>query len=107
MLPGDLPYWIEHQNRFRAGLRGLDAEYIVDKNGDHRPLRDVIHDLFEFCQPIVADIDETRGLQIARDLLDSPPGYQRQLDTYSSDHSARSVVKVLQQSLVNHEFECH
>ncbi len=101
VLPGDLPYWIEHQNRFRAGLRGLDAEYVVNKNGVHRPLRDVIHDLFEFCQPIAADIDETGGLQIARDLLDSPPGYQRQLDAYESDHSARSVVKVLQQSLVN------
>ena len=100
VLPGDLPYWVEHQNRFRAGLRGLDAEYVVNKNGDHRPLIDVIHDLIEFCQPIAADIDETRGLQIARDLLDGPPGYQRQLDAYSSDDSARSVVKALQRSVV-------
>ena len=99
VLPGDLPYWVEHQNRFRAGLRGLDAEYVVNKNGDHRPLIDVIHDLIDFCQPIAADIDETRGLQIARDLLDGPPGYQRQLDAYSSDDSARSVVKALQRSI--------
>lgn len=101
VLPGDLPYWIEKQNRFRAGLRGLDAEYVVDKNGDHRPLRDIIHDLIEFCQPIAADINETQGLKIARELLDGPPGYQRQLDAYESDHSARSVVKMLKQSIIS------
>lgn len=101
VLPGNLPYWMEQQNRFRAGLRGLDAEYVIDKNGDHRPLRDVIRDLIEFCRPIATDIDETQGLQIARELLNGPPGYQRQLDAYRSDFSARSVVKILQQSLVN------
>ena len=101
VLPGDLPHWIEKQNRFRAGLRGLDAEYIVGTNGCHRPLRDVICDLIEFCQPIAAEINETQGLRIARELLDGRPGYQQQLDAYSSNHSARSVVKVLQQSLVN------
>ncbi len=101
VLPGNLPYWIEQQNRFRAGLRGLDAEYVIDKNGNHRPLRDVIRDLIEFCRPIATDIDETLGLQIARDLLNGPPGYQRQLDAYRSDYSARSVVKMLQRSLVD------
>jgi carboxylate-amine ligase len=101
VLPGNLPYWMEQQNRFRAGLRGLDAEYVIDKNGNHRPLRDVIRDLIEFCRPIATDIDETLGLQIARDLLNGPPGYQRQLDAYRSDYSARSVVKMLQRSLVD------
>ena len=101
VLPANLPNWMERQNRFRAGLRGLDAEYIVDNVGHHRPLRDVIHDLIDFCRPMAADLDETRGLQIAQDLLDSGAGYQRQLDAYKSDNSARSVVEMLQQSLLD------
>ena len=101
VLPAKLPYWMEQQNRFRAALRGLDAEYVIDKQGSHRPVRDVIGDLIEFCRPIAIDIDETRGLQIARELLNGPPGYRRQLDAYASGKSARSVVKMLQQALVN------
>jgi carboxylate-amine ligase len=101
VLPANLPHWMEQQNRFSAGLRGLDAEYVIDKQGSHRPVRDVIRDLIDFCLPIAIDINETRGLQIARELLHDPPGYRRQLDAYASVKSARSVVRMLEQSLVD------
>lgn len=101
VLPANLPAWMEKQNRFRAGLRGLDAEYIINTNGDHRPIRDVIHDLIDFCTPIASEIDETQGMQITRDLLNGPAGYTRQLDAYASGNSARSVVEMLRQSLIN------
>jgi len=99
VLPTNLPAWMEQQNRFRAGLRGLDAEYIINTDGDHRPIRDVICDLMDFCTPIESEIDEVQGMQIARDLLNRPAGYTRQLGAYAKGNSARSVVEMLRNSL--------
>lgn len=101
VLPANLPYWLEQQNRFRSGLRGLDAEYVIDEDGSHRAIRDVILDLLDFCEPIAAEINETAGLRIAREMLIKPPGYRRQRDAYGSGSSARSVVKMLQQALIS------
>lgn len=101
VLPIELPAWIENQNRYRASLRGLDAEYIVDTSGNHRPLRDVVSDLFDFCAPIADSLDETRGLQIAAELLSGKTGYELQADAYRSENSARSVTRMLQQSLLD------
>jgi carboxylate-amine ligase len=100
VLPANLPIWMEHQNRFRAALRGLDAEYIVDETGNHRPVKDVISDLIEFSSPIAAEIGETQGMKIVRELLNGAPGYRRQLDAYAEGDTARSVVRMLQTSML-------
>ena len=99
LMPGELPYWIEKQNRYRAGQLGMEAEYIVSAQGDHRPMRQVIDDLFEFCLPVASKIGESTGMQIARRMLDETPAYQLQLDAYESEHSTRAVVQRLQNAL--------
>jgi gamma-glutamyl:cysteine ligase YbdK (ATP-grasp superfamily) len=101
VLPRNLPAWIEHQNRFKAALRGLGAEFIVDKEGLHRPVRDVIGELIDFCLPVAAEIDETQGMQIVQELLNLPPGYRRQLDAYADGNTARSVAAMLQESIIH------
>ena len=101
VLPINLPAWIEHQNRFKAALRGLGAEFIVDENGLHRPLKDVIGELIDFCLPVAAEIDETQGMQIVQELLNLPPGYRRQLDAYADGNTARSVAALLQESIIH------
>ena len=101
VLPGQLPYWIEKQNRFRAGQLGMDAEYIINARGDHRPMREVVDDLFEFCLPVASKIGESTGMQIARRMLDEPPAYQLQLDAYETEHSMRAVVHRLQNALLH------
>lgn len=100
VLPANLPVWMENQNRFSAALRGLGAEFIVDENGIHRPVRDIISDLLEFCSPITAEIDEMQGMQVVREMLNGPSGYKRQLDAYADGITARSVVTMLQESIV-------
>ncbi len=99
LLPHDLPYWIENQNRYKAGMRGLDAEYVMDDSGHHRPLRELAADLLAFCRPIATDIDETHGLDVAAELLQEAPPCQTQIDAFEANHSMRSVVKALQRSL--------
>jgi len=100
ILPLDLPDWIEKENCFRAALLGLNAEYIVDVKGHHRPLRNLVADLIEFCQSTAVEFDETDGLGIASSLLKGIPGYARQLRAYEKKKSARSVVKTLQGALL-------
>ena len=99
VLPIGLPNWIQKQNCFRASLKGLDAEYIVDERGAHRPLLDVTRDLIDFCESVAPDIGESKGLEIARSLLADTPGYQAQINAYRTANSARSVVEMLQQTL--------
>jgi carboxylate-amine ligase len=100
ILPLDLPQWIEKENCFRAGLLGLNAEYIVDAKGHHRPLRGLVAELLEFCQSTAVEFNETDGLAIARNLLNGVPGYERQLRAYEKNNSARSAVKALQDALL-------
>lgn len=101
VIPSELPFWIEKQNRFRAGQLGMEAEYIVNAKGEHRPMREFIDDLFEFCLPVAAKIGESTGIQIARRMLDETPAYQLQLDTYEAEHSARAIVHRLQSALLH------
>ena len=99
LLPLELPPWIENQNRYKAGMVGLDAEYIVDDSGHHRPLREVAADLLAFCRPIASDLGETAGLEATEELLHGAPPCQTQIDAFAANHSMRSVVKALQRSL--------
>ena len=101
VIPETLPFWVEKQNRFRAGQLGMDAEYIVDAAGHHRSMKGFIDDLFEFCRPFAARIGETAGMQAARRMVDATPAYERQLAAYSDENSARAVVSYLQDRLVN------
>lgn len=101
IIPSNLPYWVDKQNRFRAGQLGMDAEYIIDAQGNHRPMWDFVDDLFAFCMPIAAEIGETAGMRVARQVLGARPAYQRQLDVYETDYSARAVVSDLQRRVVN------
>lgn len=100
VLPLNLPRWAENQNRYHAGLLGLDARYIIDDTGRHRPLRDIASELIEICEPTAADIHESTGLRITRGLLTGVAACQRQVRAYRQNNSARSVVKLLQDELV-------
>lgn len=99
VFPIGLPYWTDKQNCFRASLIGLDAEYIVDDRGTHRPLKDITRELVDFCESAAPSIGESKGLEIARSLLTDTPGYQAQLDAYRESNSTRTVVEMLQQTL--------
>jgi len=100
VLPQNLPHWVDRENRFRAGRLGLDAEFIVDGDGRHRPLRDLVTELMAFCEPSAANIGESRGLAIAASLLNDSPAHVRQIKAFRESNSARSAVKVLRDALI-------
>ena len=101
LLPLDLPRWIAMENRYRAAHRGVSASYIIDTKGNARPLRELISELIEFCRPTAIGNGEEAGLELAANLLAGMPGYTRQLQVYEDQHSARSVVRMLTDTLVD------
>jgi carboxylate-amine ligase len=101
IVPLRLPVWAEKQNRFRAGLLGVDAEYIVDAHGNHRPMREILDALFTLCRPVASAFGEVDGLAIASQMLHETPAFQLQRDIYSATGSARAVVSSLRRRLLD------
>jgi len=92
VLPPELPDWVEKQNYYRASHRGLDAEFIYDANGNHRPLRELVLDLLDLCASVGEQLGETEGLRIAREMVTGTvAGYRRQREIYAKSLSAHAV----------------
>ena len=100
VLPLELPIWIERENSYRASHNGLAAEYIYNEQGEYRPLRGLIEDLINFCEPVACDIGERKNLELVRQILTDGAGYSRQLETYAKSHLARAVVENLKSQLL-------
>lgn len=99
ILPLDLPDWMAKENCYRAAHLGLAANYIVDAEGNCRPLREIIGELIDFCRPTAASIGESSGFELAAERLTELPGYERQLQAYEDGLSVQSVVGMLTQAL--------
>ena len=99
ILPAKLPVWVERENHFRAGRVGIDADYIYNEEGRHRPIRGLIDDLIALCDPIAEEIGESEGLGLAREILDGRTGYSAQLDVFSATDSMQTVTADLARRL--------
>ena len=88
------------ENRFRAGVEGIEAAYIVNEKGQTRSIREIANNLIEFCQPKAIECGESDGLEIVKNMLNSNSLAEHQLNAYHQDYSARSVVKALQSMLI-------
>ncbi|MDJ0939206.1 MAG: YbdK family carboxylate-amine ligase, partial [Woeseiaceae bacterium] len=101
LLPQDLPHWIERENRYRAAHLGLEADFIINRDGDRRPLREVAADLIELSRDTAAKHDETAGLELASNLLETGPDYRRQVEVYEKTNLMRAVVEDLEATLID------
>jgi len=103
VLPLELPVWIEKENCYRASHCALNAEFIYNEKGEHRPLRGLVEDLINFCKPVAHDLGESKNLQLTRQILTDEPGYSHQLTTYAESHSTLSVAENLKNQLLDLE----
>ncbi len=100
VLPDALPRWVAHENHFRAGQSGLDADYICDSEGHTRPLRDLVADLVALCKPVAAQIGEAEGLGLVDEILGGRTGYASQSNVFARNESMQEVVATLAHQLV-------
>ncbi len=95
ILPAELPYWVERENHYRASRNGLDADFIYDETGRHRPIRGLIDDLISLSRPVAEEIGESKGLELAREILGGRTGYSVQRGIFSSTGSTQAVTREL------------
>ena len=100
VLPLALPLWVEKENCYRASHLGLNAEFIYNEQGDHRPLRGLVEDLISFCEAVADDIGENENFPMIRKILLDEPGYCRQLESYAERKSTLAVVENLRTQLL-------
>lgn len=93
-LPGPLPHWFEHINRYRASHLGLEADYICDENGGTRPLRILISELTDLIRPVAERVGEEHGIEQFESLVSNGAGYARQRKIYEE---TKSMVRVTRQ----------
>jgi carboxylate-amine ligase len=70
--------WIVRENKWRAARFGLDAEIIVDDNGNVAPVRKALLDLVEDLAPIARRLDCEAELAGVERILATGASYQRQ-----------------------------
>jgi carboxylate-amine ligase len=99
VIPLELPLWIRKENCFRAAHHGLNANFIFDDKGNHRPLRGLIEQILDFCQSTADELGESGNFRLCWEILSDGPGYMRQLGVYAKSHSARAVVRSLRDQL--------
>lgn len=103
VIPLDLPAWIQKENCYRASHYGLNAEFIYTEKGECRPLRGLIRDLLDFCEPVARDLGESKNLELTRQILINEPGYARQLKAYAEDRSTLAVAESLNRQILEQE----
>lgn len=91
--------WIVRENKWRAARHGLDAEIIVDDDGDLIPVRRAIVELVEELGPTAARLHCADELQCVLDILETGPSYLRQRAVANQTGNLQGVVDALVQEL--------
>jgi carboxylate-amine ligase len=98
-FPKSLSWWFERQNRYAAEFAAVDANVVINDDGDSVALRDQIEVVLETIEEDAARLGDEVHLQSARRLLRDGPGYLRQRAPYHEGHSLEQVTAMLVRTL--------
>ncbi len=87
--------WILRENKWRAVRHGLDADIILDNDGDHAPLREFLPELIERLAPVAERLNCATELAGIHDILTDGGSYERQRATYARTKRLPDVVAAL------------
>ncbi|GHD38612.1 glutamate--cysteine ligase [Mycetocola manganoxydans] len=95
-----LPPWFVRENKWRAARYGLDAQIILDGDGNERAVTDDIRDLLVTLAPVAERLRCSAELASIVSILDDGASYIRQLRiAEANDGDLTTVVKALAQEL--------
>ena len=93
-LPG-VGEWVVRENKWLAARFGLDADLIVDDQGNRRPTRDVAADLVAGLGPVADRLGCRAELDHIGVIIDRGPSYQRQRAIVDAGGTLPDVVDLL------------
>lgn len=85
-------HWIIRENKWRASRFGLDAEIIVDEEGQTRKLGLEIRDLLKTLEPHYRKVGANKMLADTHTILEKGPPFVRLRRAYTRSHDLRDVV---------------
>jgi carboxylate-amine ligase len=91
--------WIVRENKWKATRYGMEAEIIVDEQGNLRPLRSVVAELVEELAPVARRLSCTEELAAVATVIDEGPSYARQRALVAEGASLADVVDALLEEL--------
>jgi carboxylate-amine ligase len=92
--------WIEKENYFQASYQGLDACYIENNRGSHRPIAAIAQDILQALEPTANQLGESAHLKFLADRLASGPSYCRQRRVFQQTGAKKAVVASLVRELL-------
>jgi carboxylate-amine ligase len=84
--------WVVRENKWRAARYGIDAEIILDDDGNTVPLRDAVTELVEELTPIARRLGCVTELHDTLSILERGPSYIRQRQVVAAGGSLVDVV---------------
>jgi carboxylate-amine ligase len=91
--------WIVRENKWKATRYGMEAEIIVDDEGNLRPLRAVLAELVDELAPVARRLGCADELGHARAMTEVGPSYVRQRQLTAAGASLLDVVDALVEEL--------
>jgi carboxylate-amine ligase len=92
-------WWLEKENHFRASRWGLEANYIENRQGNLRPIKQVIRDVLDSLKRTAAELGESKYLQLVHQHLQKTPNYLKQRQVWQKTGSQSAVVAFLVRKL--------
>ena len=89
------PSWVVRENKWRAARYGLDAEIILDRHGNTRPLSEDLLELKEHLRPYAKRLGCEDELDLIPQIVAVGASYQRQLAMVTAGADLREVVMAL------------
>ena len=96
---GILKPWIVRENKWRAVRHGLEADVIINDDGDQGPLRTLIPDLVAQLEPTAERLSGLTALREAHRVLREGASYERQREQYARTNRLPDVVALLAEEL--------
>ena len=89
-----LDSWIINENKWRATRYGLDAEIIIDENGNLQPLKDFIVETIDKLIKVAIGLGCREELEKLVDIVENNQApYKRQIIQYERNNDLRDIVK--------------
>ena len=86
--------WVINENKWRATRYGLDAEIIIDENGNLQPLKDFIVETIDKLIKVAIGLGCREEIEKLADIVENNQApYKRQIIQYEKNNDLTDIVK--------------
>jgi len=96
-------HWVIRENKWRASRWSIDAEIIIDDEGNLKPLAEDIHELLETLAPVAKRLGGYNEMMGVKEILRHGPSFKRQQKIYKETGDYKQVMEVLIKELREHK----